>query len=39
MSFNKIHPELLEGEAFLMNTSSIERANEFQRDFKTVRMV
>ncbi len=38
MSFNKKHPELLEGEAFLMNTASLERAEEFQLKFKTVRM-
>ena len=38
MSFNKTHPELQEGEAFLMNTSSVERAEEIQHKFKTVRM-
>ena len=37
MSFNKTHPELLEGEAFLMNTASMERTEEFPLKFKSVR--
>ena len=38
MSFNKTHPELKDGEAFLMNAISVSKAEELQSKFDTVRM-